>query len=95
MTVVDVETSQQCHKYFFQYNTFASKRPQVRTWGRQTCFLARVPSKLVTPAGMVELQRALAKECTPDDLGIYFQLGGQYLSYLSVVRCYLVTVSQK
>ena len=43
------ETSQYCHKYFLQDSTFASKKPQVRTWGRQTCFLPRAPSSLVTP----------------------------------------------
>jgi len=25
--------SQQCHKYFLQYSTFASEKSQVRTWG--------------------------------------------------------------
>jgi len=40
------ENSQQCHKYFLQYNTFTSERAQVRKWGRQTCFLTRAPSKL-------------------------------------------------
>jgi len=35
--------------YFLQYSTFASERPQVRIWGRQTCFLPRAPSNLVTP----------------------------------------------
>jgi len=37
----------QCHKYFLQYSTFASERPQesqVRAWERQTCFLSRAPS---------------------------------------------------
>jgi len=34
------EKSQECHKYFLKYSTFASKRPQVRTWGRQTCFFS-------------------------------------------------------
>jgi len=29
-----VEKSQQCHRYFLQYSTFASERPQARTWGR-------------------------------------------------------------
>ena len=48
MTAVEAENSQQCHKYFLQYSTFASERPQVRTWGRQTCFLALAPSNLVT-----------------------------------------------
>jgi len=38
-----VEKSQQYHKYILQYSTFASKRPQVQTWGRQTCFLPRAP----------------------------------------------------
>ena len=33
---------------FFR-STFASERPQVRTEGRQTCFLPRAPSNLVTP----------------------------------------------
>jgi len=33
------EKSQQCHKYFLQYSTFASERLQVRTWGFQTRFL--------------------------------------------------------
>jgi len=32
----------------FQCSIFASERPQVRTWGRQTCFLPRAPSNLVT-----------------------------------------------
>ena len=34
---------------FLQYSTFASGRPQVRTWERPTCFLPRAPSNLVTP----------------------------------------------
>jgi len=42
------EKPQQCRKYFLQYSTFASERPQVRTWGRQTCFLPRAPPNLVT-----------------------------------------------
>jgi len=33
----------------FQNSIFASERPQVRTWGRQTCFLPQAPSTLVTP----------------------------------------------
>ena len=37
MTAGSVEKSQQYHKYFLQYYEFASERPQVRTWGRQTC----------------------------------------------------------
>jgi len=44
-----VEKFQKCHKYFLQYSEFASERAQVRTWGRQTCFLPRAPSNLVTP----------------------------------------------
>ena len=43
------EKSQQGHKFFLQYSTFASERPQVRKWGRQTYFLPRVPFNLVTP----------------------------------------------
>jgi len=41
--------SQECHKHFLQYSTFGSGRSQFRTWGRQTCFLLRAPSNLVTP----------------------------------------------
>jgi len=33
----------------FFNSTFASERLQVRTWGRQTCFLPWAPSNLVTP----------------------------------------------
>jgi len=40
------EKSQQCHKHFLQYSKFSSERAQVRTWGRQTCFLPRAPSAL-------------------------------------------------
>ena len=36
-------------QYFLQRSKFASERPQVRTWGRQTSFLPRAPSKLVAP----------------------------------------------
>jgi len=49
MTAEGAEKSQQCHKYFLQCSTFASERPQFRTWGRQTCFLPRAPPNLVTP----------------------------------------------
>jgi len=35
-------------KYFLQYSECASERSQVRTWGRQTCFLPRAPSNLAT-----------------------------------------------
>ena len=55
------QTSQQCHKYFLQFSTFASKRPQVRTRGHQTCFLPRAPSNFVTPLTIrtMELQQYL------------------------------------
>ena len=48
ITAGDAEKPQQCHKYFLQYSTFASERPQFRKWGRQTCFLTRAPSNIVT-----------------------------------------------
>jgi len=47
--------SQQCHKHFLQYSTFASERPHAQTWGRQTCFLRRAPSILVTPLSIRRL----------------------------------------
>ena len=34
--------------YFLQYSKFAFERPQVRTWGRQTCFFPRAPTNLAT-----------------------------------------------
>jgi len=51
ITAGGAEKSQQCHKYFLQYSTFASERPLLRKWGRQTCFLLRAPSNLVTTLG--------------------------------------------
>jgi len=57
MVAGDTEKSQQCHKYFLQYSTFASERPQVQTWGRQTCFLPRAPSNLVAPLSGVSTNR--------------------------------------
>jgi len=33
----DAKKSQQCHTYILQDSTFASERPQVPKWGRQTC----------------------------------------------------------
>ena len=33
----------------FQYGTFASARPLIWAWGRQTCFSPRAPSNVVTP----------------------------------------------
>jgi len=47
--------SQKCHTHFLQYSTFASERPQVQTWGRQTCFLPRAPSNLVRPLSIRRL----------------------------------------
>jgi len=41
--------SQQYHKCFLQCSKFAPERAQVRTWGRQSCFLPRAPSNLATP----------------------------------------------
>ena len=49
------EKSQQWHKHFLQYPTFTSKISQVRTWGRQTCFLPQAPSNLVTPLTLTRL----------------------------------------
>ena len=44
-----VKKAQQCHKHIFQNSTFASETPQVRTWGRQICFLLQAPSNPGTP----------------------------------------------
>jgi len=49
MTAEGAEKSQQSHKYFLHYSTFASERSQFRTRWRQTCFLPWALSNLVTP----------------------------------------------
>jgi len=49
MSTGGAEKSQQFHKYVLQYSKFPSEGSQVRTWGRQTCFLPRAPSNLITP----------------------------------------------
>ena len=36
-------------------STFASGRPQVRKWGRQTCIFPRAPSNFVTPLSIWRL----------------------------------------
>jgi len=48
ITAGDAEKSQKCQKYFIQHRTFASERPRFQKWGRQTCFLPRASSNLVT-----------------------------------------------
>ena len=62
---------QQCHKHFFHNSTFASERPQIRTWGRQTCILphqassnfvtlsAQCTSRLSSQNGEICLQKYL------------------------------------
>jgi len=47
MTVDAAEKSQQCYKYFLQYSTFTSERPQVRTWGNK---IASCPGRHLTSA---------------------------------------------
>jgi len=42
-----------------QQSTFASERPQVPIWGRQTCILPRAPSNLVTPPAVIQNSSAL------------------------------------
>jgi len=54
ITAGSAERSQQCHIYFLQYSTFDSERPQVSTWGRETCFLSPAYN-LVTP--MISVQQ--------------------------------------
>ena len=61
-TVGGAEKSQQYHKYFLQYSTFVSDRPYVQIWERQTCFLPRSPSNLVTPLDVTGLCSILRKQ---------------------------------
>jgi len=63
-TAVGVEKSQQCCKYLLQYRIYASERYQVRTWGRQTCFLPRATSNLVTPLKSASILRSIFRNET-------------------------------
>jgi len=56
----DAKKSLQCHAYILHYSTFASGGPQVRKWGRQTCFLPRAPSNLVMPLAGIQYSSALS-----------------------------------
>jgi len=38
----------------------ATNSPNLRTWGRQTCFLPRAPSTLVTPVAVIQYSSALS-----------------------------------
>jgi len=49
MATGDAESPNNVASTFFQYSTFASERPYVRPWGRQTFFLPWAPSNLVVP----------------------------------------------
>jgi len=52
--------------YFIQCSTIASEGPQVRTWGRQSCFLPRAPFNLVMPLYWMQAcatQNLRATEC--------------------------------
>jgi len=40
MTAEDAEKSQQCHKYFLQYNAFASKKTSSSNMGAPNLILA-------------------------------------------------------
>ena len=40
-------------------STFASERPQIRTYGRQTCFLPWAPSNFVSPLAVIQYSSAL------------------------------------
>ena len=52
--------SQQCHNQIFQNGTFASERPQVRTWGRHlTSSLRPCTSRLSLPKWQICLQKYL------------------------------------
>jgi len=54
-----LQKSQQFHIYFFQYSKFAFERPQVRTRGRQNCFLLRAQCNLATPLAAGQLWLAV------------------------------------
>ena len=51
-----------------QCSAFASESPQVRTWGRQTCFLPRAPSNLVASLTVIRYSYSLSmyevRSCT-------------------------------
>jgi len=72
------EKSQQCRKYFLQYSAFASERPQVLTWGRQTCFLPQSPY-LVTPLLLVQIKKFSFSFWVCDSLQVTLQVGGCHI----------------
>ena len=87
ITVRGAEKSQQCHKYFLQYSTFASERHQVRTRECQNCILSRVPSSLVKALGAVGLITNL-KPTLPSHkllMGINFRYNMLHEIYFKVV----------
>jgi len=66
-SLLGTKKTQQCHKHLLQYNTFASKRPQVRTWGaklasfpkRHRTSLRFCTSRLSSQSGEICLQKYL------------------------------------
>jgi len=54
-----------------QCSTFASERPHVRTWGRQTCFLPRTPSNLVTPLTVIQYSSVLQASFAWNNSSLY------------------------
>jgi len=57
------EKSQKCRKFFLQHSKIASERAQVRTWGRQTCFLPRRHLPTLSPGVNAQKFTALGIFC--------------------------------
>ena len=63
ITAAGAEKSEQCHKYFLQYSAVQLfSKDLFPTWGRQTYFLLRAPSNLVTPMGVVRILQSLRQQ---------------------------------
>jgi len=73
------EKSQPCRKYFLQYSTFASERPEVRTLGHQSCFLPQAPSNLGTPQStFADLKRYVKNSNRRENIFMYYLFPNTY-----------------
>ena len=71
-------------KYFLQCSTFASERPQVRTWWRQTRFLPRAPYNLVTPLPAHKNASCATNKCPGKRKSFHSRSGSQLLWCLEI-----------
>ena len=75
-----------------QCSIFTSERPQVRTWGgRQTCFLPRAPSNLVTPLAVIRYSSGLSMYTKWGVARLHSYSRSQFFELIEHVQCIFVT----